>query len=81
MALFMRQYDNGYGDYTAEREDLLKDVTLEEVELELAENQSTTVKKKRRRISPAPLLFIMFYRVFVQLSPIPALVRAARYSL
>ena len=35
MALFMRQYDNGYGDYTAERDELLKDVTLEEIEREL----------------------------------------------
>jgi len=26
---------NGYGDYTAEREELLKDVTLAEVEREL----------------------------------------------
>jgi hypothetical protein len=32
MALFMRQYDSGYGDYTAERDELLKAVTLEEVE-------------------------------------------------
>ena len=35
MALFIRQYENGYGDYTAEREELLKDVTLDEVEREL----------------------------------------------
>ena len=35
MALFIRQYENGYGDYTAEREELLKDVTLEEIEREL----------------------------------------------
>ncbi|MDR0818355.1 MAG: hypothetical protein LBN43_02130 [Oscillospiraceae bacterium] len=35
MALFMRQYDSGYGDYTAERDELLKDVTLEEIEREL----------------------------------------------
>jgi len=39
MALFMRQYDNGYGDYTAERDELLKDVTLEEIERELKEMQ------------------------------------------
>ena len=35
MALFLRQYDNGYGDYTQEREELLKDITLEDVEREL----------------------------------------------
>jgi len=35
MALFLRQYESGYGDYTAEREELLKGVTLEEVEHEL----------------------------------------------
>jgi hypothetical protein len=35
MALFMRQYERGYGDYTAERDDILKDVTLEEAEREL----------------------------------------------
>lgn len=37
MALFMRQFESGYGDYTAEREELLKDVTLEDVERELEE--------------------------------------------
>jgi len=36
MALFMLQFDVGYGDYTAERDDLLKDITLEDVERELA---------------------------------------------
>jgi len=35
MALFMRQFDNGYGDYTAERGELLKNITLEEIENEL----------------------------------------------
>ena len=39
MALFMRQYDNGYGDYTAQRDELLKDVTLEEIEHELGAMQ------------------------------------------
>ena len=39
MALFMRQYEYGYGDYTAEREELLKDVTLDEAERELAAMQ------------------------------------------
>ena len=37
MVLFMRQYEYGYGDYTVEREELLKDVTLEEIESELEE--------------------------------------------
>ena len=36
MALFLRQYESGYGDYTAEREELLKDITLEDVERELS---------------------------------------------
>lgn len=35
MALFIRQYESGYGDYTAEREELLKGVTLDAVEREL----------------------------------------------
>jgi len=35
MALFLRQYDNGHGDYTAERDSLLKDITLDELEREL----------------------------------------------
>jgi hypothetical protein len=34
-ALFMRQFDGGHGDYTAERDELLKDVTLEDLEREL----------------------------------------------
>ena len=32
MALFLRQYDSGYGDYTAERDSLLENITLDEVE-------------------------------------------------
>jgi hypothetical protein len=35
MALFLRQYDAGYGDYTKERENLLKDVTVDDIEHEL----------------------------------------------
>ena len=35
MALFIRQYESGYGDYTAEREELLRCVTLDAVEQEL----------------------------------------------
>jgi len=37
MALFLRQYDGGYGDYTAEREELLKGITLDDIEHELGE--------------------------------------------
>jgi len=29
--LFIRQFENGYGNYTEEREELLKDVTLDDV--------------------------------------------------
>jgi len=36
MALFLRLYDNGYGDYTAERDELLRDITLDDVECELS---------------------------------------------
>ena len=39
MVLFMRQFDGGYGDYTADRDELLKDVTLEEIERELNKMQ------------------------------------------
>ena len=35
MALFIRQYDNGYGDYTAEREELLENISPDDVEREL----------------------------------------------
>ena len=35
MALFMLQFDVGYGDYTEERDEILKDVTLENIEREL----------------------------------------------
>ena len=28
---FIRQFDSGYGDYTVEREKLLKDITLDEI--------------------------------------------------
>jgi len=36
MALFLHQYDNGYGDYTEERDELLKNITIEDIEHELA---------------------------------------------
>jgi len=35
MVLFLRQFDTGYGDYTLERDELLKDITLEDIEHEL----------------------------------------------
>jgi len=31
MALFIRQFDNGSGNYTEEREEILKDVTLDDI--------------------------------------------------
>ena len=39
MALFMRQYDIGYGNYTAERDELLKNITIDDVERSLASMQ------------------------------------------
>lgn len=35
MAYFLRQFAPGYGDYTAERDELLADVTNEELKKEL----------------------------------------------
>ena len=35
MALFILQFDSGYGDYTAERNELLKNITLEDIVREL----------------------------------------------
>ena len=35
MVMFMRQFDTGYGEYTIERDELLKDITLEDIEREL----------------------------------------------
>lgn len=32
MAYFIRQFDKGEGDYTAEREQLLADVTMDDIE-------------------------------------------------
>ena len=29
--LFIRQFENGYGNYTEERDDMLKDVTLNDI--------------------------------------------------
>ena len=35
MAYFLRQYDMGEGDYTKERHELLKDVTLDDIKRDL----------------------------------------------
>ena len=40
MALFMRQYDKGYGNYTEERNELLKGINVEDIEQELETIQS-----------------------------------------
>ena len=39
MALFLLQFDSGYGDYTEEREELLKDITMDDIEKQLVELQ------------------------------------------
>ena len=31
MAIFIRQFDNGSGNYTEERKELLKDVTIDDI--------------------------------------------------
>ena len=31
MAIFIRQFENGSGNYTEEREELLKDVTIDDI--------------------------------------------------
>jgi len=45
MAIFIRQLENGSGNYTEEREELLKDLTVEDIIISIKrrkENQSTT---------------------------------------
>jgi hypothetical protein len=37
--IFMRQFENGYGDYTAERDSKLKDITLDAI--------VSSIKKRR----------------------------------
>ena len=39
-AYFIRQFENGYGDYTAERDDWLTDITLDEIVKEVREIES-----------------------------------------
>ena len=43
--LFIRQFENGYGNYTEERGELLKDVTLEDIVASINE-------RKNRRAPP-----------------------------
>ena len=31
MAIFIRQFENGKGDYTAEREEALKDISIDDI--------------------------------------------------
>jgi hypothetical protein len=42
MAQFLRQFDNGSGNYTEEREELLKDITLDEI--------VKSIKKRKEKI-------------------------------
>jgi hypothetical protein len=51
MVLFMRQFDSGYGDYTAERDELLKDLVLEDVENELYALSSKHSEKNQERLN------------------------------
>jgi hypothetical protein len=37
MAYFLRQYDPGEGDYTKERKELLKEITIDDIKRELKE--------------------------------------------
>ena len=39
MAKFMRQFDNGYGDYTKERHSLIGDLTVDEIYEEIVANR------------------------------------------
>ena len=32
MVLFLRQFENGYGDYTKERDDILSDISISDIE-------------------------------------------------
>jgi hypothetical protein len=44
MAYFLRQFEQGSGDYTAEREALLSDVTMEDFEAYLKRNRNGDAK-------------------------------------
>lgn len=43
MAYFIRQFDIGEGDYTAEREHLLADVTMEDIDQYLAKQNLNSI--------------------------------------
>ena len=37
---FLRQFENGYGDYTEEREALLEDVTIDDITASIAKRKN-----------------------------------------
>jgi len=39
MAIFMRQFDNGSGNYTEERDELLKDLTVDDIVANIAKRK------------------------------------------
>jgi hypothetical protein len=39
---FMRQFENGHGDYTKERETLLRDVSIDDIVASIAERKRQT---------------------------------------
>ena len=41
MAIFIRQFENGSGDYTKEREEVLKDISIDDIVL--------SVKKRKKK--------------------------------
>jgi hypothetical protein len=43
MTFFLRQYESGYGDYTAERDELLEGISLDEIEYELEKMQQNAL--------------------------------------
>jgi hypothetical protein len=43
--LFLRQFENGYGDYTKERETLLKDVSIDDIASSIAERKKLRVQR------------------------------------
>ena len=40
--LFIRQFENGYGNYTEERDSILKDITLENIVASIQERKKST---------------------------------------
>ena len=38
--MFMRQFENGYGNYTEERDEILKDVTLDNIVKSIKERRT-----------------------------------------